>query len=238
MQAAHRSTLRLVRSLSARPLTMSEIARRPPGRSTRAASEKTRSLRGDRLTTPFEMTASKLASAKGSSSMWACTSSTWANPASSRRRPALASCSSVMSTPATRPASPTSTAAQNRSVPDPEPRSSTASPGRRADEVEVIAHPGERRQRLGGDPVQQLDAGSRASRPPPCPLRSAAARRRRGRRGDTSPLPPPPIARRPRARSRRAAARHPRGPSRWRRDRSLSSCDSFSRVARLNQPAV
>jgi hypothetical protein len=49
MHAAHSSTLRLVRSLSARPLTMSAIASLPPGRSTRAASAKTRPLTGERL---------------------------------------------------------------------------------------------------------------------------------------------------------------------------------------------
>ena len=46
MHAAQSSTLRRVRSLSGRPLTMSAIASRPPGRSTRAASAKTRSFAG------------------------------------------------------------------------------------------------------------------------------------------------------------------------------------------------
>ena len=49
MQAAQSSTLRRVRSFSARPLTMSAIASRPPGRRTRAASAKTRCLTGERL---------------------------------------------------------------------------------------------------------------------------------------------------------------------------------------------
>ena len=129
MQAAHRSTLRRVRSLSARPLTMSEMASRPPGRRIRAASAKTRCLTGERLITPFDRTASKLAASKGRSSMCASTSSTWAKPCSSRSRAAFSSCLSVMSTPTTRPDSPTSTAAQKMSVPEPEPRSSTVSPG-------------------------------------------------------------------------------------------------------------
>jgi hypothetical protein len=46
MQAAQSSTLRRVRSLSARSLTMSASTSLPPGRRTRAASAKTWFLRG------------------------------------------------------------------------------------------------------------------------------------------------------------------------------------------------
>ncbi len=76
MQAAQSSVLRRVASLSGVALTMSAIARRPPGRSTRAASAKTRCLTGERLTTPFEITTSKLASSNGRRSMLASTKRT------------------------------------------------------------------------------------------------------------------------------------------------------------------
>ena len=61
MQAAHSATLRRVRSISSRALTMSAIASRPPGRSARAAAPNTASLSGARLTTPLEITTSTLA---------------------------------------------------------------------------------------------------------------------------------------------------------------------------------
>src|SRR5439155_1626762 len=86
-------------------------------------------LIGERLITPFEMTTSKAPSSKGRASMLASANSTWVNPSRSLRRVAFAICSSVKSTPITRPESPTWTAAQNTSVPEPEPRSSTLSPG-------------------------------------------------------------------------------------------------------------
>jgi hypothetical protein len=81
------------------------------------------------LITPLEITTSKLASGNGRSSMLASTKSTCANPSRSRNPAALVSCSAVKSTPTTLPAGPTWTAAQNTSVPEPEPRSSTVSPG-------------------------------------------------------------------------------------------------------------
>ena len=80
--------------------------------------------------TPLEITTSKHLSSNGSASMRDWTSSTCGKPP--QNQPALASWASVMSTPTTRPVSPTSTAAQKMSVPEPEPRSSTVSPGRRA----------------------------------------------------------------------------------------------------------
>ena len=102
-----------------------------PGRSTRAASEKTRSLRGDRLITPFEMTASKLASAKGSLDV-GLHELDLGEPGLVAQTAGLGELfvGDVDAGDAARPS--TSTAAQNRSVPDPEPRSSTASPGWRA----------------------------------------------------------------------------------------------------------
>ena len=102
-----------------------------PGPSTRAASAKTRSFAGERLITPLEMTASKLASSNGSSSILRLDELDL-REAVAEQASALPTCSSVKSTPTTRPDSPTSMAAQKTSVPEPEPRSSTFSPGRSA----------------------------------------------------------------------------------------------------------
>ena len=105
MQAAHSSTLRRVRSFSGRPLTMSASASRPPGRSTRAASSNTLLLSTERLITPLEMTASKLASPNGSRSMRA--SRIGLGEPVAARRVALSTCSRVKSTPTTWPPGPT-----------------------------------------------------------------------------------------------------------------------------------
>ena len=59
---------RVAVSMSASAIT-SETAKRPPGRSTRAASPMTFDLSPDRLITQFEMTTSTAPSASGMSSM-------------------------------------------------------------------------------------------------------------------------------------------------------------------------
>ena len=69
IQAAHRWVLHTIHSLNWCSVTMSAMARRPPGRSTRPASRKTRALSEARLITPLEITTSKLASSKANSSM-------------------------------------------------------------------------------------------------------------------------------------------------------------------------
>jgi hypothetical protein len=129
MHAAHSPTLRRVRSISSRSLTMSAMASRPPGRSAAAAERKTASLSGARLITPLEITTSIDAASTGGSSISPLTKTSWAMWCSSRSRRAFASCASVMSTPMTRPAEPVRWAAMNESVPEPEPRSMTLSPG-------------------------------------------------------------------------------------------------------------
>ena len=80
MHAAHSATLRRVRSISSRELTMSAIASRPPGRSARAAARNTASLSGARLTTPLEITTSTLPGSAGGSSMKPSTNATWLRP--------------------------------------------------------------------------------------------------------------------------------------------------------------
>ena len=88
--------------------------------------------------------------------MLASRNSACANPSRSRSRVALATCSSVKSTPTTRPEAPTWRAAQNASVPEPEPRSSTSVSSRQRGEVEVVADPRKGGQGLGGYRIEQL----------------------------------------------------------------------------------
>ena len=80
MQAAHSATLRRVRSISSRSLTMSAIASRPPGRSARATARNTASLSGARLMTPLEITTSTLPGSAGGSSMNPSTNVTCCRP--------------------------------------------------------------------------------------------------------------------------------------------------------------
>ena len=85
---------------------MSAIASLPLGRRTRAASAKTRFLIGERLITPFEITTSKAGVLEGESiDAGVRRTSLGVNPSRSRSRPALSICSSVKSTPTTRPGS-------------------------------------------------------------------------------------------------------------------------------------
>jgi hypothetical protein len=83
MQEAQRSASQTIDSFICVSLTMSAIARRPSGRSTRAASAKTAPLSGARLITPFEITQSKLSASAGSCSMRPSRNSTCEYPRSS-----------------------------------------------------------------------------------------------------------------------------------------------------------
>ena len=78
---------------------MSVTAKRPPGRSTRAASRKTAGLSAERLITQLEITTSTESSGSGTSSIVPFRNSTFSTPASRWFRRASSSISSVMSTP-------------------------------------------------------------------------------------------------------------------------------------------
>ena len=120
---------------------MSDTSIVPPGRSTRAISANTRSFSGDRLITQLEMTQSTEASSTGSCSMMPLRTSTFARPAAAMFSLALAIISSVMSTPMARPVGPTFLAASSRSMPAPEPRSSTTWPGCTAEKARGLPQP-------------------------------------------------------------------------------------------------
>ena len=83
---------------------MSASANRPPGRSTRAASENTRRLSATSLMTPLEMTASNESILER---QLLDQPATERHSLSAIERSALASCSGVMSTPVTEPVGPT-----------------------------------------------------------------------------------------------------------------------------------
>jgi hypothetical protein len=86
-------------------------------------------LVGHRLMTPLEITTSAQPSSTGRCSMTPWRNSTLPRPSWSASRRLRSSISRVMSTPITRPAGPTHTAARKESMPAPEPRSTTRSPG-------------------------------------------------------------------------------------------------------------
>jgi len=83
-----------------------------PGRRTRSISSKTASLSGTRSITPLEMTTSTEASSRGSVSISASWSSTFARRISRALASARASIATVMSTPTTRPDGPVICAAR------------------------------------------------------------------------------------------------------------------------------
>ena len=126
------STLCLTSSGRGRSRTMSEMETRPPGFRTRAISFQTAGWSGLRLRTQLERTTSMEASGSGMASIWPWWNSTLASPVRSLNcrafRLALASISSVMSTPWTLPVGPTRWAARKASRPAPLPRSRTTSP--------------------------------------------------------------------------------------------------------------
>ena len=103
-----------------------------PGRSTRKLSAKTAALFPDRLITQLEMITSTVWSGSGIDSMWPLRNSTLRAPALAALSRAMLSISSVMSRPYALPAGPTRRADSSTSMPPPEPRSSTVSPGWRS----------------------------------------------------------------------------------------------------------
>src|SRR5687767_6028375 len=113
-----------------RPLAMSANGSQPPGCSTRQISSKTARLSTHRLMTPLEITASAQPSSTGRCSARPSRNSTCVKPSASAVARDLASISGVMSTPTTRPVSPTWPAATKLSKPAPEPTSTTRSPDR------------------------------------------------------------------------------------------------------------
>ena len=113
----------------------------PPGRRTRSISSRTASLSGTRSMTPLEMTTSTDASRSGSASTSASCSSMLARPMAPPLSRARASIAGVMSTPMTRPDGPVICAAMSRSVPAPQPRSSTTAPGSMPPSVQWFATP-------------------------------------------------------------------------------------------------
>src|SRR5215831_2667973 len=124
------STLRRIWAGTSPRTTTSDTAKRPPGRRTRNASAKTRSLSADRLITQLEMMTSTELSGRGIASISPLRNSTLSTPAFFWFSRASASISSVMSSPYALPPGPTRLAESNTSIPPPEPRSSTVSPVR------------------------------------------------------------------------------------------------------------
>ena len=163
MHAAHSSTLRRVRSFSGLPLTMSASASRPPGRSTRAASAKTRLLTTERLITPLEMTASNVASSNGSSSMLASTKLDVREAVAVAQPRGLRELlgREVDADDAAGRADLDRRAERVGARAGPEVEHRLARSERR--EVEVVADAGERGQRLRGDRVEQRSPDSRAA---------------------------------------------------------------------------
>src|SRR6266852_3062464 len=119
---------RICGSISPR-VTTSETASRPPGLSTRKASRSTRSLSAERLITQFEMITSTELSGSGIFSISPRKNSTFSAPALRLFSLASASISSVISSPYAFPVGPTRLAESKTSMPPPEPKSRTTSPG-------------------------------------------------------------------------------------------------------------
>src|SRR5216684_3155862 len=142
-QPTHRSMFcRICAPISPR-VTTSETASRPPGFSTRNASRNTRSLSAERLITQFEMMTSTELSGSGICSISPFKNSTLSAPALRLLSFASASISSVMSRPYALPVGPTRLAESKTSIPPPEPRSSTVSPGLSFARAVGLPHPSE-----------------------------------------------------------------------------------------------
>ena len=99
MQPVHCCMSRRVASSMSGSATTSLTAKRPPGRSTRAASRKTAGLSPERLITQLEMITSIESSGRGTSSIVPLRNSTFSTPASRWFARASSSISSVMSRP-------------------------------------------------------------------------------------------------------------------------------------------
>ena len=87
MQPAHSSIERRTSAGSSRRVTMSDTAKRPPGRSTRKASRSTCALSAERLMTQLEMITSTDSSGRGIASIVPLRNSTLGAPARSALRP-------------------------------------------------------------------------------------------------------------------------------------------------------
>ena len=122
-----RMLCRMAGAISPR-VTTSEMAKRPPGLSTRKASRRTRSLSAERLMTQLEMMTSTELSGSGMFSISPLRNSTLVRPDARLFWLARASISSVISRPYALPVGPTRRAESSTSMPPPEPRSSTTSP--------------------------------------------------------------------------------------------------------------
>src|SRR5229473_385023 len=110
-------------------VTTSETASRPPGFSTRKASRNTRSFSAERLITQFEIMTSTELSGSGICSISPFKNSTLSAPALRLFSFASANISSVISSPYALPVGPTRFAESKTSMPPPEPKSRTTSPG-------------------------------------------------------------------------------------------------------------
>src|SRR6266404_1537847 len=128
-QPTHKSTFCRICALISPRVTTSETASRPPGLSTRNASRNTWSLSPERLITQFEMITSTELSGNGICSISPRKNSTFSAPALRLFSSASASISCVMSSPYALPVGPTRLAESRTSIPPPEPRSRTTSPG-------------------------------------------------------------------------------------------------------------
>ena len=116
---------------------------RPPGDRTRKLSLNTASLSGERQTTQLEMITSTLESGMGIFSISPCTKSTFSMLSLALLARASSSMAGVMSSPVTLPVSPTCWDARKQSMPPPEPRSSTRSPGCRPARAVGLPQPAE-----------------------------------------------------------------------------------------------
>src|SRR5688572_18384400 len=152
MQAVHRPTLLSTGSGRFPRSTTSDTANRPPGFNTRYASRMTRALSADRLITQFEMMTSTVSAGRGMFSISPRRNSTLVAPARRWFSRARASISSVMSRPYAFPVGPTRCAESSTSMPPPEPRSSTVSPGESAANAVGLPHPNEASSASAGIP--------------------------------------------------------------------------------------
>ena len=109
----------------------------------------TRSLSAARLITQFEMMTSTELAGSGMCSMSPFRKRTLVSPLRRRLSSASDSISSVMSRPNAIPSGPTRRAESSTSIPPPEPRSSTVSPGRQLGQRRRVAAAQRRLQRLG-----------------------------------------------------------------------------------------
>ena len=152
-QPIQSSMLRFTSAGTSPRTTTSLTANRPPGFNTRNDSASTACLSPDRLTTQFEMITSTVFDGNGIDSMLPRRNSTLVAPARALFSLASASISSVMSRPYALPAGPTRRADSSTSMPPPEPRSSTISPGFRSARAVGLPHPSDASSAAAGTPA-------------------------------------------------------------------------------------